>query len=80
MVVATLAVLLYVTAAGTVVVPAVNVIVFDVTVDASIGYENDAVTLAVTATPVASAARDAPVTVGAVVSALPPPPRWDQRE
>ena len=72
--VATLPVLLYVTAAGTVVVPAVNVNVADVTVEAFIASENVPVTFAATATPVAPAAGDVPVTVGAVVSPPPPPP------
>jgi hypothetical protein len=71
--VATLSVLLYVTVAGTAVAPSLSVNVPDVTVEASIASENVPVTFAVTATPVAPAAGDVPVTVGAVVSPPPPP-------
>ena len=71
--VATLFVLLYDTAAGTVVVPVFSVNVSDVSVEEFIASENDPVTFAVTATPVAPPAGDVSVTVGAVVSPPPPP-------
>ncbi|WP_323058272.1 hypothetical protein, partial [Pseudarthrobacter sp. C1] len=54
--------------------PVCNVNVLDVTVEASIASENVPVAFAVTATPVAPAAGDVLVTVGAVVSPGPPVP------
>jgi hypothetical protein len=71
--VATLAVLSGVTLAATVPAGPVNVKVLDEIVDVFTASENVPVTFAVTATPVAPAVGDVAVTVGAVVSVVPPP-------